>query len=105
LSLDSGFCNRSGHVCFSAIQKPIDLNAINSEPPCKLGLASFPINRGPQHLNNVTFLKDHRGPGQFGDKRLVLTFSRHPTVDGFARCHRLSALPILLGLARHCGTK
>ena len=73
LAEPESFCDRSGHICFSAIQKPIDLNAINSVLPCKVGLASFPTNRGPQQLNNVTFLKYHRGPRQFAGKR-VLTF-------------------------------
>jgi hypothetical protein len=47
LAEPESFCDRNGHVCFSAIQKPIDLNAINSVLPCKVGLASFPANRGP----------------------------------------------------------
>ena len=78
LAEPESFCNRSGHICFSAIQKPIDLNAINSVLPCKVGLASFPTNRGPQQLNNVTacfvvidsadqkpayvYFEDERGP-------------------------------------------
>jgi hypothetical protein len=37
LAEPESFCDRSGHICFSAIQEPIDLNAINSELPCKVG--------------------------------------------------------------------
>jgi hypothetical protein len=73
LAEPESFCDRNGHICFSAIQKPIDLNAINSVLSCKVGLASFPTDRGPQQLNNVTFLKYHRGPRQFAGKR-ALTF-------------------------------
>jgi hypothetical protein len=56
-------CNGATHGSF-AIQNHIDQNAIKAVVLRKSGLTTFTLDCGPQHANNVVFVKHKRAAAQ-----------------------------------------